>query len=282
MHLRLLPGATPDSIFKPLERVRNALENLGSQHYSAAVGRRNDYLRWVNTSVAALRHVLPPGELDRLLMTPAYWHIHAIDAVDLAVNTDTINNEIDFRKTELRQIEETLQAQRDRWAAARVVVPDTSMFCRHAVKLAEWDLAEHLRMAEGEPLHIAVPLVVVEELDRLKESGRKHTRWRAGHATGVLNGKLPRPQEPGILREAGFKPGRGAITLEILMDRPGHVRLPIEDAEIVDQAFAVQGLAAHPVTVATYDTGQTMEARSRGLQVLNLHLAPTEPEPPQE
>jgi hypothetical protein len=91
---------------------------------------------------------------------------------------------------------------------------------------------------------------------------------------------LPDSNETGVLREAGYAPGRGAITLEVLMDRPGHVRRANEDTEIVDQAFAVNGLAGQLVTVLTYDTGQTRQAQVRGLEVLNLHTEPAEPEPP--
>ncbi|GAA1892548.1 PIN domain-containing protein [Actinomadura bangladeshensis] len=282
MYVSLLPGATSDDLLDRLGKVRTSLENLSNGHHSSANDRRNDYIRWVSESVAQLRHILPPEELDRLLMTPTFWHIHTIDAVDLNVNTETIKVELDFRSRELELIHKTLKAQKERWATPRIVIPDSSMFCEHVDKLEEWDLAVPLRLAEREPLHIAIPLVVVEELDRLKESSKKHTRWRAGYTTAVINRVLPDSDETGVLREAGYAPGRGTITLEVLMDRPGHVRRANEDAEIVDQAFAVNGLAGQAVTVLTYDTGQTRQARVRGLDVLNLQTEPAEAEPPRE
>lgn len=252
---------------------------MSGAHYSSANDRRNAYIRWVNESVSQLRHLLPPEELNRLFMTPSFWHIHTIGAVDLNVNTETIKVEIDFRSRELEHIHKALEAQKARWAAPRIVIPDSSMFCEHADKLEDWDLADHLGLAEREPMHIAIPLVVVEELDRLKESGKKHTRWRAAYTTAVINRLLPDSNETGLLREGDYAPGRGPITLEILMDRPGHVRRANEDTEIVDQAFAINGLARQPVTVLTYDTGQTRQARVQGLKVLNLHTKPTEDEP---
>ncbi|MEU4827108.1 PIN domain-containing protein [Actinomadura sp. NPDC023710] len=97
-------------------------------------------------------------------------------------------------------------------------------------RLEEWDLAVPMGLAERESLHIAIPLVVVEELDRLKESGKKHTRWRAGYTTAVINRVLPDSNEIGVLREAGYALGRGTITLEVLMDGPatsaGRMRTP--------------------------------------------------------
>jgi hypothetical protein len=48
------------------------------------------------------------------------------------------------------------------------------------------------------------------------------------------------------------------------------VRLPIEDDEIIDRALAVQPLVDRPVTLITYDTGQSTRARKAGLQVVKL------------
>ncbi|TYK53045.1 hypothetical protein [Actinomadura decatromicini] len=69
------------------------------------------------------------------------------------------------------------------------------------------------------------------------------------------------------------------MTVEVLLDPPAHVRLPDEGAEIGDQAHAVNGLAAQPVTVLTYDTSQSMKARGRGLEVQKLAVPPEGDEP---
>jgi predicted ribonuclease YlaK len=60
------------------------------------------------------------------------------------------------------------------------------MFIRHD-KVEEWDLAPLLRLAEDEPLHIVIPIAVIDELDRLKEASNKQTRWRARYSTAVLD-----------------------------------------------------------------------------------------------
>jgi hypothetical protein len=65
----------------------------------------------------------------------------------------------------------------------------------------------------------------------------------------------------------------------VLLDPPGHVRLPGDDDEIVDQAYSVNGLATQPVTVLTYDTGQSMRARARGLSCTKLPDPPEGEEP---
>jgi hypothetical protein len=58
--------------------------------------------------------------------------------------------------------------------------------------------------------------------------------------------------------------------MELLFDSPGYVRLPINDDEIVDRAVAVQRMAERPVTMLTYDTGQSTRARNAGLEVVKL------------
>jgi hypothetical protein len=54
--------------------------------------------------------------------------------------------------------------------------------------------------------------------------------------------------------------------------------LPINDDEIVDRTLAIEPLAARKVTLLTYDTGQSMRARSAGLNVHKL-VSPIGDEP---
>ena len=49
----------------------------------------------------------------------------------------------------------------------------------------------------------------------------------------------------------------GAVVLELFFDPPDHVRLPINDDEIIDRTLAVQALADREVTLLTFDTGQS-------------------------
>lgn len=66
----------------------------------------------------------------------------------------------------------------------------------------------------------------------------------------------------------------------MLFDKPGHVRLPDEDDEIVDRALAVHAIAAGAVQLVTYDTGMSMRAKWAHLPVLKLRTdAGTGPEP---
>jgi hypothetical protein len=93
-------------------------------------------------------------------------------------------------------------------------------------------------------------MVVVDELDGLKQASDRHVRWRAGYTLAVLD-RAPRTGTgPARLREADFSAldtggiPRGEITVEIMLDPPGHTRLPINDDEIIDRALAIRPLAA--------------------------------------
>ena len=63
---------------------------------------------------------------------------------------------------------------------------------------------------------------------------------------------------------------RSEVKVELLFDPRGHIRLPINDDEIVDLARRIEPLAARKVTLLTYDTGQSMSARNARLQVVKL------------
>ena len=47
----------------------------------------------------------------------------------------------------------------------------------------------------------------------------------------------------------------GEVVIEILLDPPGHVRLPIADDEIISRILASEPLAGRPIILVTYDTG---------------------------
>ena len=49
---------------------------------------------------------------------------------------------------------------------------------------------------------------------------------------------------------------RSEVSSELVFDPSGHVRLPIDDDEIIDRALAIEPLADGKVTLLTYDTGQ--------------------------
>ncbi|WP_167521388.1 PIN domain-containing protein [Microbispora triticiradicis] len=156
------------------------------------------------------------------------------------------------------------------------VVPETSMIMNYTWTLDHWDLAQLLNVG-GEDIHLVIPLAVVDELDILKDRGQDKARTRARTSLRTIANALKDPRDIGTLREAGFTPydktdtnPRGAITVEVLFDDPGHMRLPSMDEEIIDRAVTVQDLAGRSVIFMTNDTGQSLRARRAGLDVVMM------------
>ncbi|MGW2116025.1 PIN domain-containing protein [Streptomyces zhihengii] len=287
-----LPGASRDNVLKALNAQRTALSNLQSSHPGTAYKWLVAYLRWAAEAARHLRNQLRDSDIDRLVLTRRYDALLAGASSGLAGShqqgflNDLLNLEFSHR---LEDFDEAIKSLRGRMEhfdeRGLLVVADTSVYIKHAAKLEEWDLRD-MCGARDESLHLMLPMAVVDELDNLKQSKDKQTRWRAGYSLAVLERLLAKGVRAPVLMEAdasalasGGVP-RGRVTIEILYDPPGHVRLPISDDEIIDRSLAVQPVAGRPVRLMTYDTGQSMRGREAGLQVSKLQdSAGTGPEP---
>ncbi|MGW3828419.1 hypothetical protein ACWEAF_40850 [Streptomyces sp. NPDC005071] len=107
------------------------------------------------------------------------------------------------------------------------VVADSSFYIHNPTELADADLHKILVLPGGEHIRLLFPMAVVDELDGLKESGKHQARWRASHTLGLIDSILDGGTF-GILHQAQLNTEAGEvrseISLEILLDQPGHVR----------------------------------------------------------
>lgn len=123
------------------------------------------------------------------------------------------------------------------------------------------------------PISLIVPMVIVDELERQKNASQKDVRWRSAVTLAVIE-RVAGHDGSGRLRAGDFSAvGRGEIPsgeywIDVLFDLPGHVRLSINDDEIVDRAHAGQLLSGKPVKFLTYDTSQAMRARHAGIHTV--------------
>jgi hypothetical protein len=157
-------------------------------------------------------------------------------------------------------------------------VVDTSVYIIGPAKLRELDLAQLLD-AHGDAIHVLVPIRVVDERDTLKRSKDSRLRYHAAYSLGVLDRIFTGSIELAVLRDEDFtalRTGgipRGRVSIEAVLVPPRHVRLPIDDDEIIDRALAAQSLAGRSITLPTYDTGQSMCARATDLRGGQAHPA---------
>jgi rRNA-processing protein FCF1 len=260
-------------LLRNLVEVQTELINVPGKS-PTVVDRYTNYIAWVANSVRLLRTQVSEGDLNRLLLSRRYWTLQAMATSPTGMTGDLVDAELADRGAILADGIRETREEFQRWSRVqRLVVADTTVYCQHAQKLEEVDLAALIDCCE-EQIELVVPMAVVDELDNLKQSRDKHLRWRAMYTVAVFDrvagtsgvGRL-READDTALREDGTP--RGEIWIDVLFDMPGHVRLPIMDDEIVDRALAVQILSGRDVTFLTYDTGQAMRARKAGLARVN-------------
>jgi len=281
MHLTLRPGTNREVLLNNLMSVQTFVSNLYTSGSPDHGLRLTHYLEWANDATQLLAPQISSADIDRLVLTRRHAQILAnVDVFGAAHMARLTNN---FVSTELRERADQLQAAVNtlRYAISRRinatqhVVFDTSMYCKHPDKLELIDFRALTGVYEG-TVNLIVPMAVIDELDKLKESSNKDIRWRAGYSLAVIDRLFPERKPFAILQEADLsevKEGglpKPEVTVEILFDPPEHARLPIADDEIIDRALALEPLAGAPVKLFTYDTGQSLRARNAGLAAQKL------------
>jgi hypothetical protein len=277
------PGVDRRHLLDTLRSLHTDVANLRGGGPHGAYKRLLAYLEWASDAVRSLAGLISSDNLNELVLTKRYELLLSgvgnmtSDEVEVQrVVNGLVSTELNERTAAFGAAVAALEEQISRWSQlGEFVMPDTSFYIRHPDKLKETDFAAVVE-ARGAPIHVLIPIVVVDELDRLKESKDSHVRWRAGHTLGVLDELFVSLAGQARLRIGDFSAlqtggiPRGEITMDLVFDPPGHVRLPINDDEIIDRALAVEPLAARKVTLLTYDTGQSMRARAAGMPVKKL------------
>lgn len=287
-----LPGVDRKHLHRTLGEVCQKVSNLYTSGPHEYYERLLAYLDWATDAVERLDSLVSSTDIDRLVLTKRYDQLLAgLDNFTIGTTQRLVNQLV---SAELRQrtavftaAAETLAQELQRWQQRGMpVVADSSFYVHHPYKLEETDFAELLDITEH-PVHLLVPMVVVDELDQLKESKARQARWRARYTLAVLDQVFQKSTEHAVLRQADAEVQRntgvrrGEVTVQLLFDPPGHVRLPINDDEIVDRALAIKPLSGREVTVLTYDTGQATRARVAGLRDVKLSM-PVDDEPEEQ
>lgn len=271
-------------MLKALQSVQGEMSNLhsGAGNARNAQERALAYLKWTNSAVRMLGNQISPSDLNHLVLTDRYkllltaaGTLTGLDTPTQAVFNGLVDRELEARVIAFDEAVKTLEHQIARWSGYEpYVMPDTSFYIHHQAKLEDIAFGSLLVDPHNDFI-VLVPMVIVDELDRLKESKDKNTRWRAGYTLAVLDRLFEHCPARALLRKGEAEPTSkvapsGDVWVELLFEPPGHVRLPNSDDEIIDQALAVEPLANRKVTLLTFDTGQSTRARNAGLQVVKL------------
>jgi PIN domain len=280
------PGVNLDNLIQNFRSISSAATNVFGGSGSTAQVYVLQYLDWAGQAARILGYQISEKDLASLVLTRRYEMLASsfgtmnsplVEAQ--RVVRDLVRLEVGERIKDIDEAIKTLKAYKDRWTnVGELVVLDTNFYCVHPTELKDTDLARlTTAITPGWAMHVLVPMLVVDELDRLKKDSQARTRART--TLRMLNqvfARVSADRPMDVLRAADDAPrpdqsiGLGPITMELLFDPPGHTRLPDPDDEIVDRAVAVQSLAGRDVTMVTYDGGMSFRARYAGLKEMCL------------
>lgn len=218
-----------------------------------------------------LSYVLPAADVGRLITTQRYWMLHNLDpAGKTPVLAVLMELELSEKIRLLDEAAKSLAHESYRFSHADlVIVPDTNVLLHHSQSI------EHIRWAELAPagakrVIVAVPILVVDELDAAKkrgdkiESGKEAVRTRARRTLAVLE----RWFQAGL---SSVLPGTSpVIEVVLVLDEPDRPRLLDADYEIIDTAGAIRDLSGTSVVIATRDSGMRLRAKAAGVDAREL------------
>ncbi|MEV7990327.1 PIN domain-containing protein [Micromonospora sp. NPDC085948] len=280
MLINPLPGTSHKALYSALTDLRFAISNQQNSSQFIASESATAYLAWMQEARRRLRNQVRAGDLERLVPTKSYevllsalssFTVHA--SGDLVVKA-LVNQQLTERSDDFQAAIDDLQQQTQRFAGDDVlVVLDTNVFMHHPQEIEDLDVHALIHRA-FEPLRVVVPMVVVDELDRLKRTGDGKARARARYGVAYIDRMY---RTGGLIRPADLsndETARGMLKLDVLFDSPGHIRQSRADDEIIDRAVVLQTLASRPVHLVTYDTGMAMRALNSGLRDIKLQQEP--------
>ncbi|GAB2707723.1 PIN domain-containing protein [Arthrobacter bambusae] len=278
--ISLLPGAAPTRAAELLETAARELRN--AQSSASALELYNQYFRWAGEQMRMLTGVMATSELDRLVTTRWHWALSGMNLNQPEATTSpkaAIHSSVTAQITEtLRRLEDEakdLRGELSLWrnGQAAAAVLDTNVLTDHWHRLTLIDWPVTLGVNHTTHVVLAVPVAVIDELDKHKQSnqrepkdsGRADLRDRARSALKWIESKLHNPSMPAAL-ETVARPGVPEFKLSIALIRQDvrHVPLSDTDSEIIDRALSLEGFASR-VHLITSDTGMLLRARRAGL-----------------
>ena len=279
MELVPLPGVGPQRLHDALRELMFSCQNARGAGGAGgdADGRFSQYQRWVSSAARSASGVLHQQDVDRLITTPRYWALVSLHLDARRQEVELVDLELDLRKRELEAAVDVLShriARLDHHQGV-LVVADTNVYLHHERRFDAIDWA-NVVSASSAGVHLVIPLLVVDELDRQKRTDRQ-VKARRGHEETVgtraritlrtLSELFGDPLWVATIRPDPL-PTAMPVRAELLLDPPAHHRLPDADAELVRRAVSLRDLSGRPVTIATLDQGMRFRAKAAGLETL--------------
>jgi len=254
--LRRKNGRSLDNAIKALGDIELDLRNLRGQGTTASL----QYLRFISTAETSLAWAFVREDVEGLFHTPRFFELLRLESPGELMNRLVVG-EIEARLEELSDLLSDMKLRRERLGQITeiVFVPDTNLF----VHCNPFDELIWTELSGGAPVHIVVPLVVIEELDRLKRSGVSAVRQASRES-------LRRLESLGMLQAQSAN--LESATIEILEEEPYHLRAPTVDLEILETCSEINDASAGGVFVVTGDLSMIVRSRALGINALKVPI----------
>ncbi|WP_054682159.1 PIN domain-containing protein [Microbacterium sp. No. 7] len=251
------------------------------------VDRLNEYRTWSTRQIRSLTGQLMPASIEELVASRRHWLLQSLDpiAYGVAAVGELVDLEVTSCIEAVSAALKDLRGQADVWSKWRehgiagkpyaAVVLDTNVLLRHSENLIDIPWNVGLNIFPHEAIALGIPMVVVEELDRLKDSNGAMYLGDEKLAVRTLARKALRSLD--TVFKAGYlnwqirERGAGGMQLPdelhaiLIVDDLHHTRTRDADLEIMDQAIRLRPFTSN-VALATYDQAMIFRARSAGLK----------------
>ncbi len=242
-----------------------------------ALALRDRYLTEVERAESQLSNLYPGLEWMGRLYSERYWRIrelHAGSPRPFPLIQDEARAVVGWLNDMKRWLEELAAEEALVDPKVPRVVLDTNAIM-HAKPLRDSDWPGELGRSS---VRLILPLIVITELDNLRNSGNDKKRARAATRLSemrrLLDGKGRGPTDV-----------RTRVTLEVLVTPRGHLRHQNNDEEILANVESLSRRPGGALVLATDDFSMQLRAESRGMDVVaipeNLEM-PLQPPLPDE
>lgn len=184
--IQLLPGFAAKDLDSALEQASYGAENVLGRGGSPGDVLRA-YKQWSNEQIRQLSQRLTSKSLDALITTPRHWALQALDPGSYGDGLwELVQLEIESAKRSLESARRDIATRRNLWSTeagssvGSVVILDTNVLLHHFSDLPQIDWSGAMFDSSHHPIVLGVPLVVVEELDRLKSASNSQKMTVAG------------------------------------------------------------------------------------------------------
>lgn len=276
--ITLQMNASPTTVLELLNRAFNDLSN--TRNANSLKEALDLYLLWTYRTTALLSPHIQGGDIERLINTKRYWLLQGIvNPLQDSMIRHLIELEISERQgafaDEINELNTVAHQWKIDFESPIALVLDTNILLDHYHELQSYDWNLALNVRSDVSIILTIPVVVIDELDRLKVNKGKSVdkepsfRTKARLALKRIDNTFQQSNGRRLLQEQVLGGGSGhqsAIHLAILFDEIGHIPLGHVDSEIVDRAATLTPFVKE-VRIATYDTGMALRARQSGLDV---------------